>query len=69
MSSHNHAAELELMSFLGGLLFVIRAEAPVNGEVGYAPGCMWVVSNGASSNFYINTGTLASASWGYPTLN
>lgn len=69
MSSHNHATDLERMSFLGGTIFTIRTANPAGGESGYAPGCLWIASNGASSTFWINQGTLASADWAYPTLN
>lgn len=40
------------------------AVAPTNGDAGYFPGCMYVVTTGGASNtLFINSGTITAALW------
>lgn len=51
-----------------GIQFASSAAAPTNGDVGYAPGCIWInTAAGAGAQHYRNDGTFASATWVQPT--
>lgn len=71
MSSHNQSSKMQCSTTnqAGGKLFHFATAAPDGGEKGYASGCIWFVSNGASSTFYVNVGDYLSADWNAPTLN
>lgn len=49
-----------------GITRALGVAAPTNGAVGYAPGCIWqniALAYAELTSLYVNTGTLASATW------
>lgn len=47
-----------------GIVFASQNAAPTASLAGYAPGCIFINTAGAVGSFvYVNSGTLASATW------
>lgn len=61
MPSHNERTELESLKINGGRAFSWWAGVPTASVAGYIPGSLAVDYTNAF--LYINTGTLASATW------
>ena len=47
-----------------GIMQVVSATTPTNGQAGYGPGCLWQNHSGSAGTvLYVNTGTNTSTTW------
>jgi hypothetical protein len=63
-----HSGNAALLTDSGGNVLLgssLNADIPADGSVGYAKGCIWIVTDGTTldNTLYLNIGTAASANF------